>query len=112
MMMMMMKYISYIHDNDSKGCPFMNNDNINDNTIEDNGYDGYFQETEEDDLNIKNHQVNATNFEVLLIAHPIRLRNGSKVTSHWVHYPEIAKFGELFCLFINIISNFYFYFLL
>jgi hypothetical protein len=85
---------------------------INDDTIEDNGYDGYFQETEEDNLNIYlNHQVNATNSEVLPRAHRIRLRNGSKVTSSWIHYPEIAKFGELLCLFINIISNFYFYFL-
>jgi hypothetical protein len=75
-----------------KGFQFVDNDNINVNTIEDNGYDGFLWETEEDNLNIYlNHQVNATNSEVLLRAHRIRLRDGSKVTSSWVHYLEIAK---------------------
>ena len=39
-------------------------------------------------------------------AYPIRLRDGSKVTPNWFHYPQIAKFNKLFCLFINIFSNY------
>ena len=59
----------------------INNNSINDNTaaIKDDGYDGYFRETEEDNLNIYlKHQVHATNFEVLPREYPIRLREAPK----------------------------------
>jgi hypothetical protein len=92
-----------------KGCKFMKNDNNNDDTIEDNGYDG-FHETEEDNFNsYLNLQEIASNFEVLPRAYPILLRNGLKVTPNWLHYLEIAKFGKILRYCYNVISNYYFF---
>ena len=81
-----------------KGCRFMKNDNGNDESIEDNGYYGFLQETEEDHVNTYlYHQEIASSFEALPRAYPILLSNGSRVTPNWFHYLEIAKFGKLLC---------------